>query len=214
MTSARSNGFFITIEGIDGAGKTTQISMLKAALELQGRQVCVTREPGGDELGETVRKLLLSGTATNRAELLLFMAARSQNTERVILPALKAGAIVLCDRYIDSSTAYQGAGRGLDTPTIEMLNSFATGALLPDITLLLDIEPAVGLMRQQVHSTMEREGEGFLARVRQGFLTIATNSAGRIVVLDAAIHVDDLHEQILQVVTKRLEGIAVTGSTV
>ncbi len=214
MTNEHGNGLFVTVEGIDGAGKSTQIAMLKAALEYQGRRVCVTREPGGDDLGETVRNLLLSGAAIDRAELLLFMAARAQNTERVIRPALAEGAIVLCDRYIDSSTAYQGAGRGLDIATIEMLNVFATNALLPDITFLLDISPRIGLGRQQVHSAMEREGTAFLARVRQGFLAIAENSAGRIVVLDAAIPVNDLHAEILQFVSKRLQVDPESNATV
>ncbi len=214
MTTSCSAGLFVTVEGIDGAGKTTQISKLKAALENQGRQVCVTREPGGDELGETVRHLLLSGTAVDRAELLLFLAARAQNTDRVIVPALQAGAIVLCDRYIDSSTAYQGYGRGLDPGHIEALNTFATAALMPDITILLDISPTTGLVRQSVHSAMEREGEQFLTRVRQGFHTIAQNSAGRIVVLDAAIPVNDLHAQMLQLVNQRLSAKSASGATV
>ena len=199
-------GLFITFEGGEGAGKTTQIALLRSALEQDGHLVCVTREPGGDAVGESVRGLLLAHDMTPRAELLLFLASRAQNVEGVIRPHLARGGIVLCDRYIDSSVAYQGHARGLGAEMVARLNEFATNGLVPDLTLLLDVDPALGLARQPDHNRMENEGLAFHRLARQGFLDAASNNPARIVVLDAGLAPDALHTRIYDLVRQHLEG--------
>ncbi len=189
----RLPGLFVTFEGVEGAGKTTQIALLRAALEREGRQVRVTREPGGDAVAEGVRTLVLQGQVTPRAELLLFLAARAQNVERVIRPGLEAGEVVLCDRYIDSSVAYQGYARGLGPDTVAQLNTFATGGLIPEVTILLDPPPEVGLARQRERNRMEAESLAFHQRVREGFLAEAEKNPARISVLDATLPPQALH---------------------
>lgn len=190
-------GIFLTFEGIDGAGKSKQISLLCTALEHNGYNVRVTREPGGDSVGEGVRNLLLHQRMCSKAELLLFLASRAQNTESVIVPALKDGYIVLCDRYIDSSVAYQGYARGLPPEEVIRLNRFATDDLIPDLTFLLDISPALGLARQKDGNRMEAEGVEFMQRAREGFLAIAAAGPGRVILLDASLTSDVLHTAIL-----------------
>ena len=142
---------------MEGAGKTTQIVLLKAALEKDGYSVCVTREPGGDKIAEGIRSLLLHSEMTPRAELLLFLASRAQNVESVIRPHLEGGGIVLCDRFIDSSVAYQGVARGLGRDETAVLNEFAVGGVAPDLTFLLDLLPETGLARQGEKNRMEAE---------------------------------------------------------
>ncbi|HZT41248.1 MAG TPA: dTMP kinase [Chthonomonadaceae bacterium] len=132
-------GLFVTFEGIEGAGKTTQVAMLCAALVQEGWKVCVTREPGGDPIAEAVRDLVLHESMSARAELLLFLATRAENVERIIRPKLDEGAIVLCDRFSDSTMAYQVAARGLDRDIVGRLNAFAAHELVPDLTFLLDL---------------------------------------------------------------------------
>jgi dTMP kinase len=144
-----SQGVFLTFEGPDGGGKTTQITRLAERLTAQGYTVTRTREPGGDRVGEKVRDLLLHGDVSPEAELLLFAAARAQNVEAVVRPALGAGYVVLCDRFTDSTVAYQGYGRGLPLDLIARLNAFATRGLMPHKTFLLDLPPATGLSRQR-----------------------------------------------------------------
>src|SRR5580658_5062208 len=139
MLAAKA-GLFITFEGVEGAGKTTQIALLKQFMERSGHSVRLTREPGGDVVAEGVRSLVLHADLTPRSELLLFLASRSQNVERVIRPALEAGDSVICDRFIDSSIAYQGYGRGIGRDTVAALNDFATSGLMPDLTVLLDLD--------------------------------------------------------------------------
>ena len=197
------SGLFITFEGVEGAGKTTQIQRLKAALEVSGKTVCVTREPGGDPVAEGVRTLLLSTEMSSRAELLLFLASRAQNVERVIRPQLALGNTVICDRYIDSSVAYQGVARGLGAKTVQDLNRFATGDLKPDLTVLLDLDPEVGLSRQQTRNRMEAESLAFHRKVREGFLEVAANNPTRFLILDALQSPDTLHLQILEAVQSR-----------
>lgn len=189
----RSAGFFLTFEGPEGAGKTTQIARLEAALVARGQTVTRTREPGGDAVGKQVRFLTLGtlggdASPTPEAELLLFAAARAQNVALVIRPALAAGHVVLCDRFTDSTRAYQGAGRGLSEAFIAQINAFATGGLLPDQTFLLDLPPALGLSRQNPHEQdrLDRENLAFHERVRQGFLDVAAREPGRVLVVDAA----------------------------
>ncbi len=178
-------GLFITFEGVEGAGKSTQIRLLQQRLSEQGRQVCATREPGGDKVAEGVRALLLSEEMDARTELLLFLAARAQNVAKVIRPQLDAGAIVLCDRFTDSSLAYQGYARGLGRDTVANLNIFATHDLTPHITFLLDLSPEVGLARQQDRNRMEAESLRFHTQVREGFLSEAKRDPKRFCVLDA-----------------------------
>ena len=191
-------GLFVTFEGVEGAGKTTQIRLLRDALEAEGHSVCVTREPGGDALAEGIRSLLLHGEMAPRAELLLFLASRAQNVEKIIRPHLAAHGIVLCDRYIDSSVAYQGAGRGLGREQVAHLNTFATHDLMPDLTFLLDLPPEVGLARQPEKNRMETESLEFHQRVQEGFLSEAQNNPARFCVLDALQPPDALHRQILE----------------
>ncbi len=186
-------GLFVTFEGVDGAGKTTQIALLRAALERDGLRVTVTREPGGDVVAEGVRDLLLRCEMTPRAELLLFLAARAQNVAEVIRPALAAGEVVLCDRFTDSSLAYQGHARHLGREAVAQLNAFATGGLVPDLTVLLDLAPEVGLARQQARNRMEAESLEFHRQVREGFLAEAEKDPARFLVLDALMEVDALH---------------------
>lgn len=201
---ADKQGLFVTFEGGEGVGKTTQIALLRSALEKEGATVCVTREPGGDSVSETVRHLLLTSDMTPRAELLLFLASRAQNVEHVIRPHLLKGGIVLCDRFIDSSVAYQGMARGLGMEAVAHLNTFATNGLIPDLTFLLDLDPASGLARQSDHNRMENEGLEFHRIARQGFLAAAVNEPARIVVLDAMIPIASLQAQIYGHVRNRL----------
>ena len=189
---------------MEGAGKTTQIALLKTELERAGRDVCVTREPGGDLIAEGIRALLLNSEMTPRSELLLFLAARAQNVETVIRPHLAQGGIVLCDRFIDSSIAYQGVARGLGRETTALLNEFAIGGLVPDLTILLDLPPEVGLARQTEKNRMELEDIEFHRLVRQGFLDEALRFPNRFCVLEAMGSVAALHERIVLEVNRFL----------
>jgi len=185
---------FITFEGPEGGGKTTQCQRLAERLKAEGvDDLLVTRQPGGDPLGQRLRALLLDpeGTPiTARAEVLMMMADRAQAVEQVIRPHLDKGGTVLCDRYTDSSVAYQGYGRQIDLEAVDRLNEFATGGLLPDITFLLDIDPAIGLKRQAERTRMEQEDLSFHERVREGYLAQARKYPQRFVVIDAKANAD------------------------
>jgi dTMP kinase len=189
---------FVTFEGLDGSGKTTQVRLLAERLEKDGREVVVTREPGGTELGERIRDLVLhGGHVTPWAEASLYAASRAQHVEEVIRPALERGSIVLCDRYIDSSVAYQGGARGLGLEQVLELNLAAVGGLMPDRTFLLLLEPgdAIGRLRRE-HDRLEREGVDFHARVDAAYRELAERFPERIVVLDASLPPGDLAERI------------------
>jgi dTMP kinase len=178
-------GTFITFEGGEGCGKSTQIHALECFLLELGRAVLVVREPGGTEVGEIIRTILLNpaNTAlTQRAELFLYEAARAQIVTETIEPALEAGTVVLCDRFYDSTLAYQGFGRGIPLETIEALNEVAVGTCHPQRTILLDIDSNKGLKRATVHESdrLEQAGEAFHERVRTGFLTLAAHDPHRI----------------------------------
>ena len=190
---------FITFEGIEGAGKSTQIRLLQERLTALGRRILVTREPGGSRLGAELRRILLSLESrdlTPPAEVFLLLADRAQHAETIIRPALDEGRIVLCDRYADSTTAYQGHGRRLDLETLRLLNEMAVAGLWPDLTILLDIEPEAGLTRAVARNhaegkavaegRFEAESLDFHRRVREGFLAEARQAPGRFVVVDAA----------------------------
>ncbi len=187
MTLTPSRGFFLTIEGIEGAGKSTLASALAERLSLAGREVIVTREPGGTPTGDRIRQLLLESreAISNRAELLLFEAARAQHVDEVIAPALARGAVVICDRFADSSIAYQNSARGIDSDSVRGLNAFATGGLTPDLTILLDLNVETGLARQRSVDRISSEGLAFHRSVRQGYLAIAEAEPERVCVIDA-----------------------------
>jgi len=189
---------FVTFEGLDGSGKSTQAELLRSRLEADGVDVVSTREPGGTELGEGVRNLVLHGGHVGPwAEALLYVAARSQLVEEVIRPALDRGAAVICDRYVDSSIAYQGAGRELGVDRILDLNLAAVGGLMPDRTFLLELDPGEVSARIQRHfDRLEREGDDFRARTAGGYRELAARFPERIVVLDATRPADDLAEEV------------------
>jgi len=177
---------FVTFEGADGSGKSTQAELLRAALEADGREVVLTREPGGTELGERIRALLLDGPEmTPWAEAALFAASRAQHVEQVIRPALASGADVVCDRYVDSSLAYQGIARGLGVDAVLQLNLAVTGGLLPDVTFLLLLDPRVAAGRQVEPDRLEREGTGLQAMVDAAYRELAERFPERIVTIDA-----------------------------
>lgn len=202
-------GVFISFEGGEGGGKSTQIARLAAALRAQGREVVVTFEPGGTELGQAVRRILLTpgNHVTPRAEALLYAADRAHHVETVIEPALAAGKVVICDRYADSTFAYQGAGRALEMDQVRELMGFAVSGRWPDLTLLLDIEPRVGLQRARgggAGDRMEAEGLQFHDAVRRGFLELAEAEPARFRVIDASGALDDVTRQINSAVCERL----------
>jgi len=200
--------YFITLEGPEGSGKSTQARLLADALENLGLKVKLTREPGGDPVSEEIRKILLDGpdhSVVDRTELFLYLAARAQHTERVIRPSLEAGFTVVCARYIDSTVAYQGYGSGLDLELIHRMNAFATGGLAPDLTLLLDIPVETGLRRQDQWNRMERKAIEYHQRVRRGFLEEARLSPDRIVVIDASGGLEAVQREILRHAGEKLE---------
>lgn len=179
---------FITLEGIDGSGKTTQLKLLETWLKGQGLEVVTVREPGGTPLGEKIRSILLSakdGPQTSAAELLLYAAARAELVGTVIQPALEAGRIVIADRFSDSTWAYQVYGRGLDCAWADQVLAGATCGLKPDLTLLFDLPPAVSLSRTGRDDRLEQENLDFFGRVRQGYLTLAKKEPQRIRVIAA-----------------------------
>lgn len=186
-----ARGIFITFEGGEGSGKSTQIARLAKRLEAGGVAVRTLREPGGTAVGEVVRTLLLDPEhvgLTPAAELMLYEASRAQLVAEVIEPALAAGEVVLCDRFYDSTTAYQGFGRGLDRDRIRQLNTAATDGLVPDRTLVLDVDPAVGIERatRSGADRLEAEGVAFHERVRAGFAAIAAEEPERVRIVDAS----------------------------
>lgn len=201
-------GTFIVFEGVEGAGKGTQIRLAREFLESEGYEVLVTREPGGTELGERLRELVLDRDQPMdaRAEALLFAAGRAQHVVSVIRPALEKGKVVICDRYIDSSLAYQGIGRGLGEPDVLSLSAWATQGLFPDLVVLLNIDPEEGLERSAGDDRFELEGEEFHARVADAFLRIAEEHPERVVVIDARAQPHEVHERVKQSITRYLRG--------
>jgi dTMP kinase len=182
-------GHFITLEGPDGAGKTTQLRIVAQELQTKNYPHIITRDPGGTAAGKQIRRILLNAqfVLSSTAELLLYQADRAQNVAEVIYPALEQGLLVLCDRYIDSTLAYQGYGRGLSLDTITMLNEISTGGLKPDLTILFDLDSEVGLSRLHPGSQdrLEREALDFHKRVREGYLTLAKKEPQRFCIVDA-----------------------------
>ena len=195
--------YFLSFEGIDGCGKSTQLQLLRDYLTEHKQSVTATREPGGTELAEAVRNYLLHSTQplASRTELLLFGAARAQHVEEIIRPALQRGDWVLSDRFADSSLAYQGGGLGLDTEFIRTMNAFATGALQPHLTLLFDVEVEVALGRraQEKNDRIEARGREFQERVRQAFLAAAQCEPERVKVLSSRLAPEEIYQNVLSI---------------
>ncbi len=198
-----SSGKFITIEGGEGSGKSTQMRLLSESLSNIGAEAVLTREPGGTRAGEAIRELLLSPDyeLTPRTEALLHFAARMEHVEQVIRPALKDGKIVVCDRYTDSTVAYQGYGHQLGEIWVEHLHSLTVADILPDITFILDIDPETGLKRaasrREGKNRYESQNLAFHRRVREGFLAIAHQESSRCIVIDASQKLEDIHRQMV-----------------
>ena len=198
-----NRGLFITFEGADGCGKTTQLNLLEKYLKDKGLDVIVTREPGAKGLGEKFREILLNydGIVSDRCESFLFLADRAQNIDTIVKPAVSSGKIVLCDRHIDSSVAYQGYGRGLDIQQIKNLNTIAAGGMLPDLTLVFDIDIETSMQRVGNNKDrMENSGNEFFNRVRNGYLELAKQEPDRIKVVDSTVSIDDIHNKVKNIV--------------
>jgi dTMP kinase len=202
-------GIFITLEGMDGCGKSTQIEMLGQALESRGLDIVITREPGGTPVGESVRSLLVSDASVGIAaatELFLIVGARAQHVVELIKPSVAAGKIVISDRYTDSTVAFQGHGRGLDLSMIDEINELATGGFRPDLTILFDLDPAVARSRLNARpmsgwmGAVDEEKLDFHTRVREGYLDLATREANRIRVVEASGSLEETHAKVMSLV--------------
>ena len=211
---------FITFEGSEGSGKSTQADRLAVHFQRCGIACILTREPGGTPIGETIRELLQfaphNSTMTAETELLLFAASRSQLVREVIKPARERGACVIADRFFDSTTVYQGAARKLDRQMIERLNTFAVGDCLPDITFVLDVDAATAMSRMQ-HAPrkadrMEQQAAEFYERVREGYREIAARDPGRIVLIDGSRDADEIENEIWETLSSRFPILAETSN--
>jgi dTMP kinase len=209
-------GVFITFEGIDGCGKSTQRVLLARRLKERGCEVVVTREPGGTPIGEDIRRLLISDASVQIApttELLLYVAARAQHVSELIRPSLDAGRIVISDRYTDSTVAFQGYGRGLDLEMVESLNRFATGGLAPDLTIVFDLDPAMA--RTRVGSrpvggllgAFDEQHPDFHQRMRAGYLRMAQSEPLRISVVDASGSAEETQSMVMALVLRKIEEV-------
>ncbi len=207
-SSAPTRGLFIVFEGGDGAGKTTQVAMAQQWLESRGAKVTTTREPGGTQISEELRSLVLEhghGEIDARTEALIYSAARAAHVQQVIRPSLEAGTHIICDRFVDSSLAYQGMGRELGFAAVASINDFATGGLKPDVTIILDISAEQGRARRIAASggvedsdRLEAEPDDFHERIRNAFLELAAQDPQRYLVLDATASVEQLHQSIVE----------------
>ena len=200
---------FITFEGIEGCGKSTQAQMLKDFLIKKGESVFLTREPGGPKIAEDIREMLLSVKNKEmlpQTEVLLYMASRSQHTGEWIIPELEKGKIVISDRYYDSTFAYQGAARKIDGKLIDTIRRYATFGLVPDITFLVDLPEEIGLSRilEKDADRLEQESMTFHKRVREGFLDLAKKEPERFVVLDGNKSINEIHQDVIDVINKEL----------
>jgi dTMP kinase len=204
-------GRFISFEGVEGCGKTTQIKCLQAHLQSSGHQVLVTREPGGTPISESLRDILLDPDNTamgSETELLLYLAARAQHVHEKIRPAMEDGAVVLCDRFADSTTAYQGAGRGISPATLRPLHEIATAGLWPDLTVVFDLPAKEGLSRARNRGRsdrIEQESLDFHERVRAGFLSLAEKEPSRIKIVDASQSIEAAADAVRKIVDAALE---------
>lgn len=209
----QKRGYFITSEGPEGAGKTTVMNLLGEQLTQEGYDVVMTREPGGIMISEKIRNIILDNKHTmmeSRTEALLYAAARRQHLVEKVKPALEDGKIVICDRFIDSSLAYQGFARGIGVEEILAINKFAIGDTMPNKTILFDIEPSVGLARINAHENREKnrldvESLTFHEKVREGYLSLVDQYPERIDVIDASRSVDEVLKDVYQIVKSELE---------
>ncbi|MEA3470708.1 MAG: dTMP kinase [Thermodesulfobacteriota bacterium] len=212
-------GLFITFEGIEGSGKTTQIGIAGDYLDKKKIPFIITEEPGGTGLGSELRRILLDKTSLNiaeKAELLLFAADRAQHIEEVILPAMKEGKVVLCDRFSDATIAYQGFGRGVDLDFIRTVNNFSSQSLKPDLTLLFDVPVETGLGRitsrisptgkASLEDRFEREKAEFHRRIRDGYLSLLRDEPDRIRLIDGSREVDEVAKEVCHCVAELIEG--------
>ena len=210
-----SAGFLLSFEGSEGCGKSTQIALLRTRLEAAGRNVVVLREPGGTEIGESIRHLLQhakEGAAmTPETELLLFAASRAQLVREKIRPLLEAGTFVILDRFLDSTTVYQGIARGLPLESVRAINHFAIGGTLPQLTLVLDMDSATAW--QRIHQSgreldrMESQPQSFFEKVRQGYLEVAQAEPVRVKIIEASAAPEAVHENIWQVITAQSHAV-------
>ncbi len=201
----KDKGLFITFEGADGCGKTTQIELLNKYFLSKGYQTLLTREPGGKGLGEKLREILLNydGEVSANCESFLFLADRAQHIDCIIKPALKEGKIVLCDRHTDSTVAYQGYGRGIDLDKINYLNKLATSGLKPDLTIIFDIDIETSMKRVgKEKDRMESAGNEFFNKVRYGYLEIAKQEPNRVKVINSADTIENIHKQVVELAEK------------
>lgn len=206
------SGFLLTFEGSEGCGKSTQIRLLRERLEKSGRKVEVLREPGGTEVGESIRHLLQHAKEghgmTSEAELLLFAASRAQIVREKIRPLLEKGVVVILDRFLDSTTVYQGHARGLPLESVRAINAFAIGGTLPQLTIVLDMDTQTAW--QRIHATgreldrMESQPRGFFEKVRQGYLDLAAAEPQRIQIIDAGASPETVHEAVWETVVAKL----------
>lgn len=222
MPARRSRGLFITFEGIDGCGKTTQLNLLAASLRRRRIPFLVTREPGGTALGERVRKVLLSGASAGmdpRTEVLLMFASRAQHVAQVIRPALARGRIVLCDRFTDASLAYQGYGRGLDLAFIRRLHAVACRNLQPNLTFVIEIDPRTSVRRarrrlstsRRDEGRFERETLGFYGRVRRGYQALARREPRRVKLIPGEDAPENIHQRVLAHLRRLFPGLRPGG---
>lgn len=201
-------GIFITFEGADATGKSTQVNLLAAALKASGMDCVLTREPGGTPTAERIRELVLDPSIQvgERAELMLYLAARAEHVQKLIRPALAQGQVVICDRFMDSTLAYQGIARELGLQEVLAVNSFATGGLIPDITFLLTVEQEVAesrrVARGQCADRLEAEGLDFKERVRRGFIEVQQLYPQRIILIDANRDIEQIHAEIMAYINK------------
>lgn len=201
-------GLFITFEGIDGCGKSTQLNLLAEHLKSNGTDVVITREPGAKGLGEKLREILLNydGEVSSNCEAFLFLADRAQHIDTIVKPAIEAGKVVLCDRHTDSTIAYQGYGRGVDLEQIKMLNKLATSGFSPDLTFIFDLDIETAFARVgKTQDRMESAGLDFFERVRKGYLEIAKQEPDRVKVINSKDSIEDIFKQVKNVV-ERLNG--------
>ncbi len=209
----KKRGLFLTLEGVEGVGKSTNIEFITQYLEQRGIEFILTREPGGTHLAEKIRGLLLEvhdEPLTELSELLLVFAARAQHLERLIKPALEQGKWVVCDRFTDATFAYQGAGRGLDLAKISVLQSMVQGKLRPDLTIILDLDPAIGMQRAIHRGSLDRfeqEKQSFFERVRTAYLKIAAAEPQRCLVIDASKPLQDVKTDLLAALERGLAAI-------
>lgn len=198
-------GLFFAFEGIDGCGKSTQVSLLKEKLSLNGIPTDVTREPGGAIISEKIREILINpqhSEMVDECEILLYLAARAQHVRERIIPALEAGKIVLCDRFQLATFAYQGYGRGFSLNRLEILNEFATGGNAPDITFVFDIPVEEAFIRMQkmnkLKDRLESAGDQFFQKIRDGYLEMADKNQGKIIIINALKSINEIHNEVME----------------